>query len=88
MIRRPRAVLFATLFSLAACNVYTNDMQSFRDRGVPRASYELQCPKEQLEITDLGNGTMGVRGCGKQAVYKEVSGAGWVNDSETINKAP
>jgi hypothetical protein len=64
-----------------ACGVYTSDMASFMDRGMPRASFELGCPKEQLQVTDLGHGTMGVRGCGKQAVYKEVSGAGWVNNT-------
>lgn len=35
-----------------------------------RASFDMNCPKEELNLTDLGeNKTYGVRGCGKQATY-------------------
>lgn len=79
---RARSTWLSLLAALPlGCGVYTSDMGSFMDRGMPRAVYELQCPKERLQVTDLGDGTMGVRGCGKQAIYKEISGAGWVNDS-------
>lgn len=78
---RPRVLALLASSLLIACGVYTSTMGSFMDRGMPRAAYELQCPKEQLQVTELGDGAVGVRGCGKQAIYKEVWGAGWVNDS-------
>ncbi len=78
---RPRVLALLASSFLIACGVYTSTMGSFMDRGMPRAAYELQCPKEQLQVTELGDGAVGVRGCGKQAIYKEVWGAGWVNDS-------
>lgn len=49
--------------------------------GITRAAFELDCPKEQLHVSDLGGMTMGVSGCGKKAVYKWVSGHGWVNNT-------
>jgi hypothetical protein len=37
-----------------------------------RAAYDMQCPEKELQITELGGKTYGVRGCGKQATYTEV----------------
>ena len=36
-----------------------------------RASYDLQCPEENLEVTEIDDATRGVRGCGQQVVYVE-----------------
>jgi hypothetical protein len=48
-----------------------------------RASYELQCPENQLQITDLGDQTAGVDGCGRRGVYVYDSGAGaWLLNSQ------
>lgn len=59
---------------------------SFTKDVLPRASFEMQCPKEQIEIVQLntplddytgGGAQVGAKGCGKQVVY--VYGpAGWV----------
>jgi hypothetical protein len=37
-----------------------------------RAAYDMQCPEKDLQITELGGKTFGVRGCDKQATYTEV----------------
>jgi len=37
-----------------------------------RASYDMQCPEKDLQVSDLGGKTFGVRGCGKQETYTEV----------------
>lgn len=47
-----------------------------------RASYELQCPETQLQITELGDKTAGVDGCGRRATYVYNSDAGaWLLNS-------
>lgn len=42
--------------------------------GVDLAAFELDCPKDQLEIVDLGNWTIGVKGCGKKATFGNNAG--------------
>ena len=84
------------LFSVVACTLggilwgcspsFPAPTEAFKDPdhgGIKRAAYELGCPQDQLEVTDLGSYTMGVSGCGKKAVYKQIPGAGWVNNSAT-----
>jgi hypothetical protein len=55
--------------------------ESFREYGLRRAVFELNCPAEQLKTATLSDGAangllqctgaqVGVRGCGKQAVYR------------------
>jgi hypothetical protein len=36
-----------------------------------RASFDLDCPIEQLNINRMGINTIGVSGCGKEAAYTE-----------------
>jgi hypothetical protein len=36
-----------------------------------RAAYEMKCPSDQLQLTDLGGETTGVDGCGQRQVYVE-----------------
>jgi hypothetical protein len=36
-----------------------------------RASFDLNCPEEQLRIERIDSRTRGVRGCGRQGVYIE-----------------
>jgi hypothetical protein len=62
--------------------------QSPNNGGLKRASFELECPEDQLAITDLGGWTVGVTGCGKKAVYKAVAGAGWVNNTGRREQEP
>lgn len=34
-----------------------------------QAAFDLQCPEDNLQITELGKTTRGVQGCGRQASY-------------------
>ena len=48
-----------------------------------RASYDLACPPEKLEMVELGNNAIGVSGCGKRTSYAYVDAA-WVQGAVTI----
>jgi hypothetical protein len=37
----------------------------------PRASFDLNCPSNQLSVVKLDERTMGVQGCGQRATYVE-----------------
>src|SRR4051812_45766144 len=65
------------------------DFKSADSGGIKRAAYELGCPEPQLQLMDLGGGTIGVSGCGKKAVYKWAT-TGWVNNTavDTNGEAP
>ena len=49
-----------------------------------RAAFDLNCPADQLSVTDLGFRTRGVSGCNKQVTYVRVRGT-WVANSPFIN---
>jgi hypothetical protein len=51
---------------------------NFMKMGLPTAAFDLQCDKEKIEVTELGDSSMGVRGCGKSGRYKYVPNVGWV----------
>ena len=36
-----------------------------------RASFDLDCPAEQISIQEIGDGSMGAVGCGRRAAYVE-----------------
>lgn len=43
-----------------------------------RASFDFQCPREQLRYTELDERAWGVSGCGKRATYiMACQGQGW-----------
>jgi len=44
---------------------------------IGRASFDLSCPVEQLDMVDLGDNSIGVQGCGKRVTYAWVDQA-WV----------
>ena len=61
----------------------------FTKHALDRASFEMQCSKERLQITGLNAGLdrqvgignqVGVSGCGQQAVYVLTSN-GWILNS-------
>lgn len=65
MKRLVRSTGFAILAaSLAACIASA-------DRGqlVRRAGFDLQCPSDQLQTTQIDDQTVGVSGCGQRATY-------------------
>jgi len=60
-----------------------------------RASFDLQCPEQQVQLHELDGGkgvldagaTYGVRGCGKQATYVKAPLTGtWVMNSAEPNR--
>jgi hypothetical protein len=64
---------------------------------VPRASFDMKCPREQLQLTvlhateDFGGGAptqLGVTGCGQSAVYVQTFGSGWVANSSGPDAKP
>jgi hypothetical protein len=78
-MRRPLLGLLL-LSSLAGC---FNPERHFRDNGLQRVSFEMQCPREQIQITPLDGNQMGVTGCGRRVVYVLVPYAGWVVNSSS-----
>ena len=62
---RAYTLLLALLCTLGACATTAAQMDLVRNR----ATFDLDCPKEKLEVVDLGNQAYGVRGCEKRASY-------------------
>ena len=58
-----------------------------------RATFEMDCPKDQIELvvldvsTDLYNNNypkqIGATGCGKKAIYVRTGSSGWVMNTES-----
>ncbi len=42
--------------------------------GLTSASFDMGCPKEKLEVVELGATAVGVSGCGKSVRYEAVEG--------------
>ena len=77
------ACLMGLGFGLSGC-VQPGTIGDFKrpnSGGITRAAYELGCPENQMEVTDLGPETIGVAGCGKRAIYKYTFSTGWINNS-------
>jgi hypothetical protein len=82
-------LLLATLLACGAAT--TEELQS-------RAAFDLDCPPGSIKITDLGDGAMGVTGCGQRATYIEscdgpannaTRECQWVlNSTRTVERAP
>ena len=75
---------FFLAYLASACATMTAAQRFRESSGLERASFDLDCPKEQLNVVTLGKHTMqvGVTGCGKRAVYVGTN-RGWVLNSET-----
>lgn len=61
------------------CSVSCTTTKGIIDKQVrPRASFDLNCPEEQLEIQllsgDKNRGSYGARGCGRRERYEFVCG--------------
>jgi hypothetical protein len=79
-----RFVLIGLALALAACVT----SQGMQDRVRKRASFDLDCPDEQIKITELepvnnmgppsASGSWGASGCGKRATYVQVGNTGTV----------
>ena len=80
-----RPITASAFLAIAGCSFYMP-----ADMVKSQASFDLQCPDAQLEITPLSGDfgkkvanqydcTLGVRGCGKQTTYSHVPGTNtWV----------
>jgi hypothetical protein len=91
--------LGALALVLAGCSGYflASSKEGFEANEMKRAAFDLDCPAEQLVVTELtagstpitpdevaegGHGTVvGVSGCGRKATYKYVKEDGWMVQS-------
>jgi hypothetical protein len=56
-----------------------------------RASFDMSCPAEQIELVQLSGSAFGARGCGKQATYVsscDSSSCTWVVNSDVTALYP
>ncbi|NUP12821.1 MAG: hypothetical protein HOW73_42830 [Polyangiaceae bacterium] len=80
-----RGLVLAFVFLSVGCG--PSFAERFQEIEIPRlkdrASFDLGCPKEQLQTQTLGGNlaTQGVSGCDKRATYVQTS-SGWVLNSE------
>lgn len=86
MIHARLLVGVAALVALSSGCTSIGSKEHFMQKGVQKAAFDMQCEKEKLEVTELGRGSMGVRGCGKQGRYEYVHGAGWVLNQSGENE--
>ena len=56
------ACVVGSLSTLIACEPSLEQLRK-------RAAYDLECREDQLVVADLGDGTKGVSGCGRNATY-------------------
>ncbi|MFP2911260.1 hypothetical protein ACLESD_40800 [Pyxidicoccus sp. 3LFB2] len=71
---------------------------SFNRYALDRASFEMNCPKEKMQVQSLNvpldsnaaiGSQVGVQGCDKRAVYVLAQGAGWLlNNQQQMEEAP
>jgi hypothetical protein len=62
MIRQ--SLLLLGLVTLSACGASLEQLQA-------RAAFDLNCPQDKLQVTEIDDRTRGVRGCGQQVTYVE-----------------
>ena len=55
------AILLGLLLILGGC-AYTSSIQK-------KAEFDLNCPADQITVTNLGSGNFGAKGCGNQTSY-------------------
>ena len=87
---RPILVVAVLLCSAAWGSYFAaSSKKGFEANELKRAAFDLQCPQEQVTVTELVGGSVdlpadsegtviGVSGCGKQATYKYFKDRGWV----------
>ena len=74
--------LFAVL-ATAGCSMATMHGDTLRTR----ASFDMQCPREQLHVTEIDGTTAGVEGCGQRGTYiYNRPGDTWVLNSPGSNR--
>ncbi|MBU1410617.1 hypothetical protein KKC22_03775 [Myxococcota bacterium] len=73
------AVVFATL--LPACAATTAQKKNL---ALKRATFDLNCPRDQMNIVDLSNDTYGVAGCNQRATYLVQCETGLIESCKAI----
>ena len=67
---------------------------AFNQMGLARAAFELECPKEQLQLAPLNpplveplvsGAQVGVTGCAKKTVYVYTNQGGWVANTASVS---
>jgi len=77
-----KALLLSLIIILGGCTVtMAGSRDNFIQSGLSRAAYELECPKDKLEIISLGGGSHAARGCGKKTIYVHTTDSGYVRNS-------
>jgi hypothetical protein len=61
----------SALVAATSC-VVAGTVGDFKASALDRAAFEMSCAKEQIEVTQLADSTVGVAGCGKKLVYYRV----------------
>lgn len=94
-MRRSAFTLALATAALAACgpsastmrkttqDQHTQYTEGWKKYGEPKAVFDLNCPADQITITELNEyaSSIGVRGCGQQARYEWAESVGWVMDA-------
>jgi hypothetical protein len=82
-------VLFPSLL-LAGC---ITAGEHFRKDSLERASFEMNCPKDQIQVQELNGSRLmvgsqvGTSGCGHRVVYVMSASAGWLANSASRNES-
>ncbi len=50
-----------------------------------RAAFDLDCPEDALQVTELGTNVKGVKGCGRRATYVWNNNAWIMNSPESTD---
>lgn len=61
---RPALALFAAMLFTAGC-LGSSQIQTVRDR----ATFDLQCDAEQINVKEISENAYGVEGCGHRVTY-------------------
>jgi hypothetical protein len=84
-------IMISKSSALFALGILVGCGGSFRERfeaqEIPRlkerAAFDLNCPKDQLQTTELGSmATQGVSGCGRRATYVQAATGQWIMNTD------
>lgn len=59
-----KALVIGSMLMVAGCG-------ATQDQLIRRATFDLQCPQQNLSVVQIDSRTRGVSGCGQKAVYVE-----------------
>ncbi|TGK32617.1 hypothetical protein EHQ12_18610 [Leptospira gomenensis] len=72
---------YATFLFLTGCVIVGSKNHFVRGTGLDRASFDFDCPRERIEVVEVGGG-VGVIACGKKGAYiYSPSSRAWILNS-------